>query len=96
LANKDDCLTLYGAKFVFKHNPSGLKAFTVSQATSARGFQQLEALNLLHKSDIIHQKTKDSFVYYEVLLQTDNSYEKGQRYDLHLKYLVDDDLLVFA
>ena len=93
--NKDDCLALYGAKFVFIHNPSGLKAFTVSEATSARGFQQLEGLNL-QESDVIHKKSKDGFTYYEILLQTDNTYERGQRYDLHLKYLVDDDLLVFA
>ena len=90
-----DCLSLYGAKFVFIHNPSGLKAFTVSQVTSARGFQQLDGLNLC-KSHIITKKLKDGFAYYELLLQTDNSYDKGQRYDLHLKYLPDEDSLVFV
>ena len=86
VANDADVETTFkvNAKFVFKNGIH--KVFSVSEFTQARGYQTLTNLKATYQTNMCRKKKKTKFSYFELKIESNRDFEKGEVYDLNVKY----------
>ena len=86
VANDADVETTFkvNAKFVFKNGIH--KVFSVSEYTQARAYQVLTNLKATYQTNMCRKKKKTKFSYFELKIESNRDFEKGEVYDLNVKY----------
>ena len=77
------------AKFVFTNGIH--KVFSVSEFTQCRAYQVLCNFEARYKSTMCRKKKKGKFRYFEWKIDSNRDFEKGEVYNLSVKYDVIDD-----
>ena len=72
------------AKFVFKNGIH--KVFSVSEFSQSRAYQVLCNFEARYKSTMCRKKKKGKFRYFELKIDSNRDFEKGEVYDLNVKY----------
>ena len=90
-ANDADVETTFTiqAKFVFTNGIH--KVFSVSEFTQCRAYQVLTNLKATHQTNMCRKKKKGKFRYFEWKIDSNRDFEKGEVYNLSVKYSVDGD-----
>ena len=84
--NFDDVETTFTiqAKFVFTNGIH--KVFSVSEFSQCRAYQVLCNFEARYKSTMCRKKKKSKFSYFELKTDSNRDFEKGEVYDLSVKY----------
>ena len=95
-ANDDEVKTNFAiqAKFVFTNGIH--KVFSVSEYTQARAYQTLTNFKNIHESTMCRKKKKSKFSYFELKIEGNLDFDKGELYDLNVKYNVIDDCFILV
>ena len=95
-ANDDEVKTTFNiqAKFVFTNGIH--KVFSVSEYTQARAYQTLTNFKNIHESTMCRKKKKSKFSYFELKIEGNLDFDKGELYDLNVKYNVIDDCFILV